>query len=128
VRILFDSHALVWFLTGHARFSWRARSALEEPETIMCVSAVTAWEIANKVRLSEWPEAAHLAQMFTEIMDEFMLEPLAVTIEHARLAGSLPGAHRDPFDRMLAAQAQIENMPLVTADPVFRMFGTRVLW
>jgi PIN domain nuclease of toxin-antitoxin system len=49
-------------------------------------------------------------------------------LEHGHLAGSLPGAHRDPFDRMLAAQAQIENVPLVTGDPVFRAFGTRVLW
>ena len=94
----------------------------------MCVSAVTAWEIANKVRLGKWPEASQLAQTFNEIMEEFTLEPLAVTIDHARLAGSLPGAHRDPFDRMLAAQAQIENMPLVTGDPAFRAFGTRVLW
>ena len=61
-------------------------------------------------------------------MAHFALQPLAVTVEHDRLAGTLPGAHRDPFDRMLAAQAQIEDMPLVTADPVFRAFGTRVLW
>jgi PIN domain nuclease of toxin-antitoxin system len=128
MKILFDSHALVWFLTGHARFSRRARSVVEKPDSILCVSAVSAWEIANKVRLGKWPEAAQLAETFMSILDEFSFQPLAVTIEHARLAGSLPGHHRDPFDRMLAAQSQIEEVPLVTADPVFGAFGTRVLW
>lgn len=61
-------------------------------------------------------------------MARYTFEPLAITIEHARLAGFLPGLHRDPFDRMLAAQAFIEGMPLVTADPAFSAFATRVLW
>jgi len=128
MRILFDSHALVWFLAGDLRFSRRARTAMEEPDAILVVSAVSAWEIANKVRLGKWPEADMLAQSLKAAMDEFTLEPLSITLEHAHLAGSMRGSHRDPFDRMLAAQAQIENIPLVTADPVFRAFGTRVLW
>jgi PIN domain nuclease of toxin-antitoxin system len=128
MKILFDSHALVWFLDGHPRFSRRARSTIEEPGAILHVSAVSPWEIANKVRLGKWPEAAKLAEAFITIMDEFSLQPLPITLEHAHRAGSLPGPHRDPFDRMLAAQAQIENIPLVTADPAFRAFDVRVLW
>jgi PIN domain nuclease of toxin-antitoxin system len=92
------------------------------------VSAVVAWEIANKVRTGKWQDAKPLLDRFFDIVTEEGFLPLPITLEHAHLAGSLPGAHRDPFDRMLAAQAQIENMPLVTADPVFRAFGTRVLW
>jgi PIN domain nuclease of toxin-antitoxin system len=80
------------------------------------------------VRSGKWPEAAILAQDIQTALREESFEPLPVTLEHARLAGFLPGPHRDPFDRMLAAQAQIEAVPLITADPAFRGFGTRVLW
>jgi len=128
VRILFDSHALVWFLAGDKRFSHRARDAVTADETVACVSAVTAWEIANKVRIGKWPEAAPLAASLSEVIDEHGFEPLPITIEHARVAGFLASAHRDPFDRVLAAQAQMEAIPLVTADPAFRSFGTQVLW
>jgi len=128
MRVLFDSHAFVWFLAGDERFSQRAREVVTADDTIACVSAVTAWEIANKVRLGKWPEAEPLAASLSDVIDEHGFEPIAITVEQARIAGFLTGAHRDPFDRMLAAQAQIEGIPLVTADPAFRLFGTQVLW
>src|SRR5215210_4853515 len=128
MRVLFDSHAFVWFLAGDKRFSHRARDVVMADDTVACVSAVTAWEIANKVRLGKWPEAATLAGSFGDVIDEHGFEPIPITVEQARVAGFLPGVHRDPFDRMLAAQAQIEGMPLVTADPAFQSFGTQVLW
>jgi len=128
MRILFDSHALVWFLAGDARFSRRARAEAEADDAVVCVSAVTAWEVTNKVRIGKWPEAAVLAESFLETIARYGFEPLPITLEHARLAGLLPGPHRDPFDRMLAAQAQVEGIPLVAADPVFRGLGVRVLW
>lgn len=128
MRILFDSHALVWFLAGERRFSPRARAVIEADDTIACVSAVTVWEIANKVRLAKWPEAVTLAANFSAVLSEHGFEPVPVTVEHARLAGSLPARHRDPFDRMLAAQSEIERMRLVTADPIFSTFGTQVVW
>jgi|SRR5947209_6581376 len=128
MRVLFDSHAFIWFLAGDRRFSDRARGVVTAEETVACVSAVTAWEIADKVRLGKWPQAAALAGSLGAIIDEHGFEPIPITLEQARVAGFLASAHRDPFDRMLAAQAQIEGMPLVTADPAFRSFGTQVLW
>jgi PIN domain nuclease of toxin-antitoxin system len=128
MKALLDSHALVWFLAGDERFSRRARSTIEENHAILYVSAASAWEITNKVRIGKWPEAAKLVATFKQVMAEFALRPLAVSLEHGHLAGSMAGAHRDPFDRMLAAQAQIEDMPLVSADPAFRAFAVRVLW
>jgi PIN domain nuclease of toxin-antitoxin system len=89
---------------------------------------VVAWEIASKVRTGKWPEAKPLADRFLEVVADDGFVPLPITLDHAILAGFLPAPHRDPFDRMLAAQAQIEDLSLVTADPVFRGFGTRVLW
>ena len=127
MTILLDSHALYWWVTNNTRLSSRARTAITE-ESEVWVSAVVAWEVTNKVRSGRWPEARMLAERFFEIVDDEEFIPLPLNLQHAHLAGAMPGRHRDPFDRMLAAQAQIENVPLVTADPVFRAFGTRVLW
>jgi PIN domain nuclease of toxin-antitoxin system len=128
MRILFDSHALVWFLDADPRLPIRARAAVTASDAVPVVSAVSAWELANKVRLGKWPDVASFAEFFVETIDAQGFELLPITAHHARLAGFLPGPHRDPFDRMLAAQAQIENVPLITADPAFKAFGTRVIW
>ncbi len=128
MRVLLDSHALVWFLDGDPRFSKRVRAAIDDDNAVVCVSSVTAWEISNKVRLGKWPEAAQLCTAFAAMMTRYAFDPLPVTIEHALAAGFLKGDHRDPFDRMLAAQATVEGIPLVTADPAFRAFGTQTLW
>lgn len=89
---------------------------------------MTGWEISTKVRLGKWPEAAPLATSLATVIAQFGFVALSVTLEHALTAGLLPGRHRDPFDRMLAAQAAIEGIPLVTADRAFRTLGTEVLW
>ena len=128
MRLLFDSHALVWYLAGAPRFSGRARTAVERDDAIAYISAVTAWEVANKVRLGKWPEANEFAQTFTDTLARFDFELLSVTVEHALVAGFLPGSHRDPFDRMLAAQARVENIPLISVDPAFKAMGVQVLW
>src|SRR5215471_4960747 len=100
-RILLDSHVLFWFLDGDARLSHAARQAIEASDTIVYVSAVTAFEIANKFHMGKWPAAAAMARDLVEIISRFDFEPLALTLEHARHAGLLAARHRDPFDRML---------------------------
>lgn len=127
-RILLDSHALFWFVDGDSRLSLAARNAIEATDGVVCVSAVTAWEIASKFRLGKWPGAQALANDLAGIMSAHGFEPLQISLEHARHAGLLRSRHRDPFDRMLAAQAEIEDMPLVTADPAFRQLKVRILW
>ena len=127
MTILLDSHAFVWWLLDDKRLSPSAFSAIEQdPEVFL--SAVTAWEIAGKVRTGKWPEAEILSERFFDTIAQYQLRPLPISLEHAHLAGSLPSIHRDPFDRMLAAQAIVEDMPLVTADPAFRNFEVRVVW
>ena len=106
----------------------RAREAIETRDAVVHVSAASAWELATKVRAGKWAEAADIAHTLGEVILERNFSALAVTVEHGALAGFLPGAHRDPFDRMLAAQAIMEQMPLVTADPAFRHFDVEVLW
>ena len=80
------------------------------------------------MRAGKWSEANEIARDLDDVIVRDDFRPLAVTVEHGRLAGFLPGAHRDPFDRMLAAQAITEEMPLVTADPAFRHFEVNVVW
>jgi PIN domain nuclease of toxin-antitoxin system len=127
-RILLDSHALFWFLDGNPRLSVVARQAIEDPDAVVHVSAVTAFEIVNKVRLGKWSRAAALAQHFSQIVTELDFDPLPLTLEHAQHAGRMTVPHRDPFDRLLAAQAEIEAMPLVTADVALAQFNVRILW
>ena len=127
-RILLDSHALFWFIDGDPRLSRSGREAIEAVDVIVHVSAITAWEIAYKFRAGKWPAAAALANDLAGIMSEYRFEPLPLSLEHARHAGLMISAHRDPFDRLLAAQAEIEDLALVTADPAFRNFNVRTLW
>jgi PIN domain nuclease of toxin-antitoxin system len=128
VTILLDSHALFWWTTDDPRLSRRAHAAIDNDDEEVLVSAVAAWEVTSKVRAGRWPEASLLAERFFQILTHYGFRPLPITLEHAHLAGSLPGPHRDPFDRLLAAQSRIENVPLVTADAAFGTFGTAILW
>jgi PIN domain nuclease of toxin-antitoxin system len=127
-RILLDTHVYFWWATNDRKLSPQAYAAIEDYENQVLVSVVTAWELATKARIGKWPGAAQVVTGIDEALATRGLESLPVNMTHARLAGFLPGTHRDPFDRMLAAQAQTENLLLVTSDRVFRDFGVQVLW
>jgi len=128
VRVLLDTHALLWWLDGDRRLSQRARRLIGNDETTVLVSAASAWEICTKFRLGRLPGAAAVAADVTGCLDGQGFLPLPITVDHAQRAGSLPGPHRDPFDRVLIAQAQAEDLPLVTVDPVFRLYGMKLIW
>ena len=128
MAILLDTHALLWWMLGDARLSPSARAAVGAESAEVFVSAASAWELATKVRLGKLPTAARLTHRLSESLAEHDFKPLSIRLEHGRLGGLLPGAHRDPFDRILAAQALLEDMTLVTIDPAFTAFGVKVLW
>lgn len=128
MRVLVDTHAFFWWVLDKPGLSRRARSIFTDEDNQILVSAVVAWELATKARLGKWPDALPLAASVTDVIEQNRFLPLTVTVEHARNAGLLMGRHRDPFDRLLAAQSQIEGVPLITADPAFHTFGTAVLW
>jgi PIN domain nuclease of toxin-antitoxin system len=128
MKVLFDSHALVWFLLGDRRFPKQLRADLEHPDTEFVISAVCVWEIGIKVRRGRWMEAKKVIPGLGDMLETSRYIPLAITIEHARTAAFFAWEHRDPFDRLLAAQSQIEGTPLLSADPVFHRFGAAVLW
>ena len=126
--ILLDTHALLWWMIGDPRLSPRARAVVGAQNAEVLVSAASAWELAMKVRLAKLPLAARLIYRLSESLAEQDFKPLAIRLERGRLGGLLPGEHRNPFDRILAAQALLENMTLVTSDPAFVAFGVEVLW
>jgi PIN domain nuclease of toxin-antitoxin system len=128
VRYLLDTHALLWWLFDDPQLSTKAREVIAEPQNDIVVSAASAWEIATKRRIGKLPEAGDIVQRLPWYIRRARFAELAIAIEHALLAGHLPGPHRDPFDRMLIAQARLQQMPVLTIDPVFRDYGITVLW
>jgi PIN domain nuclease of toxin-antitoxin system len=128
VQALLDTHALLWWLSDDPALTKHDRKIIAETRNVVFVSAASAWEIATKVRLGKLPSAADLAGDFTGHLEREGFQILAISAEHAIRAGLLPGRHKDPFDRMLIAQAQAENMPVVSNEAVFDTYGLRRLW
>lgn len=128
MRLLLDTHALLWWFTDDARLSGAARAAIADESNAILVSAASAWEIATKHRLGKLDEAADAVGRFDELVAADGFEHLPVGHWHALRAGGYRVAHRDPFDRMLAAQSELEAVALVTADPAFKLFGIRTMW
>lgn len=127
LRLLLDTHALLWWLSNHPALSPAADGALTADGNEVFVSAASAWEVTTKARLGKLI-AGPLAQEFAEEVLRQGFVPLPISLDHGQRAGSLPGPHRDPFDRMLIAQAQAENLVLVSNETVFDTYGVRRLW
>jgi PIN domain nuclease of toxin-antitoxin system len=128
VKLLLDTHAVVWWWLDDPRLPATARAAVAAADNTVCVSAASAWEVATKNRLDKWPDVARIVDEFSDLLRRSRFMPLSVSVEHALLAGALPGPHRDPFDRMLIAQVKEENAVLVSGDAVFRQLGVEVIW
>jgi PIN domain nuclease of toxin-antitoxin system len=128
VRLLLDTHAFIWWLTGGEALSAPAKAAIADAANKVHVSAASAWEIATKHRLGKLPKVAALAaDLAGAVAAQGFLE-LPIGIHHAQMAGSLPGLHRDPFDRMLIAQAMLEGLVLVSNETLFDSYGASRLW
>jgi PIN domain nuclease of toxin-antitoxin system len=128
VRVLLDTHALLWWTLDDPKLSAKARSIIASFESEVFVSAASAWEITTKVRLGRLPGAEAFASEFPARVELLGFRELAIRIEHGQRAGLLPGEHKDPFDRMLIAQAQAENLPVVSIDGVFDAYRVRRIW
>lgn len=128
MKFLLDTHTLLWWLFDDRRLSSAAHEVIAQPANEILVSAASAWEVATKHRLGKLTVATELVQDIESWVGRAGFATLPISLAHAQRAGGWPNPHRDPFDRMLAAQATIEEVPLVTQDPVFQSFGVRVLW
>jgi len=128
MRLLLDSHALLWFYEGSASLSGPARLAIEDPGNEKLVSHATAWEVAIKVRLGKLKLAVSYDELFPGALLTNGFRILPPDFAHYRELLTLPFHHRDPFDRLLIAQARVEGLTLVSCDPLFRPYGVRLLW
>jgi PIN domain nuclease of toxin-antitoxin system len=128
VRVLLDTHAFLWWLDGDKRLPVNVRRLVAEERNTIFVSAASAWEISTKFRLGRLPAAADVAADIAGCIASQGFSPLEITVQHAQRAGGLPGAHRDPFDRMLIAQSQMEDLPIVSNEEVFEECGLNRVW
>lgn len=128
MRLLLDTHALIWWLAGDQSLSRAAQDAIGDEGNSVAVSAASAMEVATKFRIGKLPQARVLVQDFDSILASQGFSELPISIRHAKLAGEMSIAHKDPFDRLLIAQAQIEGMVLVSNEALFDSFAVQRLW
>jgi PIN domain nuclease of toxin-antitoxin system len=123
MNLLLDTHALLWWLDDNPALSRKARAAISEGKNLVFISAVVIWEIRIKHALGK----LQIPSNFRAVLDDQPFRALDITAEHAHAIGDLPAHHRDPFDRMLAAQAKVENFTLVTRDSHLKRYGIKIL-
>lgn len=128
MRLLLDTHAFLWWLAGDEALSVTARTAIADENNDVFVSAASAWEISTKHRLGKLPGvAAIVAALDATIADQSFIG-LPISVPHGQAGGALPGPHRDPFDRMLIAQALVDRLVLVSNEQIFDAYGVTRLW
>jgi len=125
-KLLLDTHALIWWAISDKRLSRKVRSLIEDEQTVVFVSSASAWEIATKVRLGKlmWSSPGSVESYCRNQGFEL----LSISVAHAERAGSWPQEHGDPFDRMLAAQGEREQLPVATNDPKIKLFDVATIW
>jgi len=120
--MLLDTHIFLWWLFGDSKLPDKIIRFIEDRDHDIFISAASVWEIATKYRLGKLPQAESVAKRVPSWVEQAGFSSLSISVEHAQLAGAWDIAHRDPFDRMLAAQAKLENIPLATVDKVLSRF------
>ena len=129
MKLLLDTHTLLWWWMNDPRLSKKALNAIKDEGNVVLISAASAWEIATKHRIGKLPGVEHAVTNFNELINADGFAHLAITYQHAVTAGTFDTEHRDPFDRMLAAQAIIEDATLVTDDATIKQqFHAKTFW
>jgi PIN domain nuclease of toxin-antitoxin system len=127
MRLLLDTHALIWFVTGDEKLSGSAKNAILDPRNDCLFSVASFWEMSIKISIGKFTLAIS-EKAFERKLKENDIGLLTITIAHTQATRSLPFHHRDPFDRMLIAQAMTEKLTLVSADAEFTKYPIKLLW
>jgi PIN domain nuclease of toxin-antitoxin system len=128
LRALLDTQTLLWWILDDPALTQTARATIAETSNRMLVSAASAWELAIKFQMGKLPRAADLVSNFSREVEQEGFHLLPISPEHGIRAGLLAGNHKDPFDRMLIAQSQAEDIPIISNDVIFESYGVRRLW
>lgn len=128
MRVLLDTHAFLWWIADSGRLSGTARRLIADETNDIAVSAASAWEIATKHRIGRLPGGEAVALDVAGRISDQGFSELPISVSDGERAGRLPGPHRDPFDRMLAAQALARGLPIISIDGVFDRYGLDRLW
>ena len=128
MKLLLDTQAAVWWWLADARLPKAACDALADPANAIFVSAASAWEFATRLRIGKWQSVADIVANLPRYLEESDFIELPIRADHARMAGIMDNPHRDPFDRMIVAQARIEDMIVVSGDPALATFPVRIMW
>jgi len=128
MRALLDTHALLWWWSNDDRLAGVASQVIADEANEIFVSAASVWEIATKHRIGKLPEAGRVLPGIGGHIARSRFSEFPISLAHAELAGNMQGDHRDPFDRMLIAQARLEALSLISNDRLFAAFGVRLIW
>ena len=128
MNLLLDTHVFLWFIAGDDRLSKTARSLIEDPANLVFLSQVSLWEMAIKISLGKLSLSKPFETLINEQLEENQLQLLGITLQHSVGLISLPFHHRDPFDRMLIAQAQTEQLTLITQDSPISLYDVSLAW
>lgn len=128
MKALLDTHTFLWWITDDPRLSSRARSIISDTENTLYLSAASGWEIALKARLGKIKLPANVEEFLFEQMSINAIEELPIKMNHALHVYNLPEDHRDPFDRLLVSQAQLENLPIITGDHFISRYNVEIVW
>ena len=128
MKLLLDTHTFLWFVTDDPLLSATARSLIVDPLNDVCLSPASYWEVAIKVSIGKYPLSVPFDQFFTQGVTGNDISILPIEIRHATVLASLPLHHKDPFDRMIIAQALVEQIPVVSVDEALDAYGITRLW
>jgi len=128
VRVLLDTHTLLWLVEGDARLSQNGVDLLIDPENELLLSPATYWELAIKVSIGKYRLSDSLAAYIAEAIRLYQLTILPIEVRHAEAVSNLPHHHKDPFDRMLIAQCVVEQIPVISSDEAFDAYPVQRLW
>jgi PIN domain nuclease of toxin-antitoxin system len=128
MRVLLDTHAFLWWIDDSPQLSDRARATIAEGSNDLFLSAASGWEIAIKAQLGKIRVQGEFDAFMAAQLHQNNISVLSIQLAHALHVASLPLLHRDPFDRLLVAQGRLEDMPILTADPLMQQYDIVTLW
>jgi PIN domain nuclease of toxin-antitoxin system len=128
MKALLDTHTFLWWTTEDSRLSKRVDRMIREGSNVLYLSAASGWEMAIKAKIGKLKVQESIERLVLDRLSRYSMLGLPIQLSHALHVETLPPHHRDPFDRMLVAQSQVEEMPILTSDPLIAQYDVEVIW